>query len=128
MSQWRWLSSEVLYAIHDMQLAQHGGIDGIKDKNLVESALARPRQQDVYGEPPPDAADLAAAYAYAIVRKHGFSDGNKRTAWVAARLFLLDNGVHLTFAASEAITAVLALADGTLPEVGFAAWLRHRMT
>lgn len=127
MSQWRWIGPDVLYAIHDAQLAQHGGIDGVKDKNLVESALARPQQQLTYGEPPPDAAALAAAYAYGIVRNHGFSDGNKRTAWIAARLFLLDNGFTLTFTAEEAITAVLALAAGTCSEVEFAAWIRLRM-
>ena len=128
MSQWRWISPEVLYAIHDAQLAQHGGVDGIKDKNLVESALARPLQQVAYGNPPPDAAALAAAYAYGIVRNHGFSDGNKRTVWIAARLFLLDNGFKLTFSAEEAITAVLALAAGKSSEVEFATWLRSRMT
>lgn len=127
MSQWRWIAPEVLYAIHDAQLAQHGGVDGVKDKNLVESALARPRHQVDYGDPPPDAAALAAAYAYGIVRNHGFSDGNKRTAWITARLFLLDNGFKLAFDAEEAITAVLSLAAGTSSEVEFATWLRVRI-
>ena len=128
MSPWRWISSEVFYAIHDAQLAHHGGVDGVEAKNLVASALARPQQQVAYGDPPPDAAALAAGYAYGIVRNHGFSDGNKRTAWIAARLFLLDNGFKLTFHAEEVITAVLSLAAGTLSEVEFAMWLRKRMT
>lgn len=127
MTHWRWISLEVLFAIHDAQLAQHGGIDGIKDRNLVESALARPQQQASYGTPPPDAAALAAAYAYGMVRNHGFSDGNKRTAWIAARLFLLDNGFNLSFQPADAITAVLALAAGDLSEGQFATWIRCRM-
>jgi len=77
---WDWIQPSVVYAIHDKQLAEHGGAAGIKDCNLIESALARPQQQATNGNPPPDAADLAAAYAFRIVLNHGFNDGNKRTA------------------------------------------------
>ena len=90
---WRWIDASLVYAIHDRQLAEHGGLDGIRDRGGVESALARPRNLAEYGEP--DAAALAAAYAYGLLRNHGFADGNKRTAWVAARLFLADNGCKL---------------------------------
>ena len=128
MTNWRWISPAVLYAVHDAQLAQHGGMDGLRDRNMVESALNRPQQQATYADPPPDAADLAAAYAYGLVRNHGFSDGNKRTAWIAARLFLLDNGLTLVYRQADAIDAVLALAAGTMSEAGFAHWLRVRLT
>jgi death on curing protein len=80
--EWRWVREDVVFAIHEVQLARHGGLDGIRDRNVIESALARPKQQTIYGDPPPDCADLAAAYAYGIARNDGFSDGNKRTAWV----------------------------------------------
>ncbi len=128
MNQWRWISPEVLFAIHDVQLAEHGGIDGIKDINLVQSALARPQQQLADGKPPPDAAALAAAYACGIVRNHGFCDGNKRTAWIAARLFLLDNGFKLRFEQPDAIEVVVGLASGVMSEAQFATWLRERIS
>ena len=82
---WRWIDASLVYAIHDRLLAEHGGLDGIRDRGGVESALARPINLAEYGEP--DASALAAAYAYGFLRNHGFADGNKRTAWVAARLF-----------------------------------------
>jgi death-on-curing protein len=124
---WEWISPSVVYAIHDKQLAEHGGIHGLKDHNLVGSALARPRQLAVYGEPPPDIADLAAAYAYGIARNHGFNDGNKRTAWILARLFLALNGCTLQFRQAEAYETVMALAAGDLGERDFAEWLRQRI-
>lgn len=80
MKSWNWIRTDLVYAVHEMQLVQHGGLDGIRDQNAVESALARPQQLVTYGEPQPDAADLAAAYAYGIACNHGFIDGNKRTA------------------------------------------------
>ncbi|MGI4942036.1 MAG: type II toxin-antitoxin system death-on-curing family toxin, partial [Janthinobacterium lividum] len=89
------------------------------------SALARPQNLAAYGEP--DAAALAAAYAYGIARNHGFSDGNKRAAWVVARLFLADNGYRLRFDAADAVRTVEALAGGALPEEELAAWFRERL-
>jgi death-on-curing protein len=77
---WRWVAKDVVLAIHDRQIAEHGGTSGIRDVGLVDSALARPQNLDAYGQP--DVADLAAAYAYGIAKNHGFADGNKRTAWV----------------------------------------------
>lgn len=126
MTEWRWIAAALVYAIHDRQLAEHGGPDGIRDEGAVESALARPRNLVAYGEP--DAADLAAAYAYGLARSHGFSDGNKRTAWIVARLFLADNGYHLQFDKIDAVKVVTALAAGLLAESELAAWFRERLT
>ena len=89
--EWKWFDPHVVQAIHKSQIARHGGLDGVRDAGLIESALARPRNLAAYGDP--DAADLAAAYACAIAKNHGFLDGYKRTAWVAARAFLADNGL-----------------------------------
>lgn len=125
MTAWRWISAGLAYAIHDRQLAEHGGPDGVRDPGAVESALARPQNLAAYGTP--DAADLAAAYAYGLARNHGFVDGNKRTAWVVARLFLADNGYRLRFDPVEAVKTVEALAAGSLDESQLAAWFRDRL-
>jgi len=122
---WRWVSAQVVYAIHDRQLAQHGGLSGIRDLGAVESALARPQNLAAYGTP--DACHLAAAYAFGLARNHGFSDGNKRTAWVTARLFLADNGSRLRFDPADAIRTVEAVAGGTLAEDSLAAWFREQL-
>lgn len=122
---WRWLSPQVILAVHDRQLAEHGGPSGLRDPGAVESALARPQNLAAYGEP--DAAALAAAYAYGLACNHGFTDGNKRTAWISARLFLADNAVTLTFDKMDAVRIVEGLAAGTVSEEAFAAWLRERM-
>jgi death-on-curing protein len=125
MTVWRWVTAEVLHAIHDRQIAEHGGPDGVRDNGAIESALARPRNLAAYGKP--DAADLAAAYAYGLARNHGFVDGNKRAAWIAARLFLADNGYRLRFDPADAVRTVEALAADTLDEGGLAAWFRDRL-
>lgn len=127
MTTWRWIRTDLVYAVHESQLARHGGLDGIRDKNAVESAIARPKQQNSYGEPKPDAADLAAAYAYSLARNHGFSDGNKRTAWVIARVFLADNGIALSFDSVDAIRTMEAVAGGSLDEKQLADWFRQRI-
>ena len=119
---WRWLSPQVILAVHDAQLAEHGGPPGVRDPGAVESALARPQNLAAYGEP--DAAALAAAYAFGLARNHGFVDGNKRMAWIAARLFLADNGVRLVFDKAEAVKMVEGLAAGVVTEEAFAGWLR----
>src|SRR5262245_42054832 len=124
MTAWRWLSSAIVYALHDRQIAEHGGPDGIRDQGAIESALARPLNLVAYGEP--DAADLAAAYAFGLARNHGFVDGNKRTAWLAARLFLADNGHRLSFDKIEAVWLVEALAAGKIEETELARWFRER--
>ena len=124
MKEWRWVGLDVVYAIHDRQLAEHGGLDGVRDAGLLESALARAQNLHAYGEP--DAFDLSAAYAYGIARNHPFSDGNKRTAWIVARLFLADNGCKLRYQPADAITAMQSVAAGTLTEAELADWLRSR--
>ena len=125
MSDWRWVGAEVVLAIHDRQIAEHGGLDGVRDIGAVLSALARPQNQAAYGET--DVADLAAAYACGLARNHGFADGNKRTAWVVARLFLADNGVLLRFEAVDAIRTMESVAAGGLQEAALAAWFRARI-
>jgi death-on-curing protein len=109
-------------AIHEELLVAHGGAAGIRDRGLLESALARPQHIAAYADP--DIFDLAAAYASGIVRNHPFIDGNKRTGFMAAYTFLGLNRQQLVASEAEATAAVLELAAGTLPEAGFAAWLR----
>ena len=122
---WRWVRADVVYAIHDAQLAEHGGPPGLRDKGALESALARPRNKAAYGKA--DAAALAAAYAYGLVRNHPFADGNKRTCWVVARVFLADNGYGLQFDPGDAVRTVEALAAGKMSEAELAGWLRKRV-
>lgn len=124
MTQWRWLAPETVYAIHDRQLAEHGGLEGIKDLGAVESALARPVRLAEYENP--DVFDLAACYLWGIVRNHGFSDGNKRTAWVIARVFLADHGVRIAFEKTEAVRTVELAAAGETSQKELAAWFRNR--
>jgi death on curing protein len=119
---WRWIFAPVIHAVHDQQLAEHGGPSGVRDQGGVESALARPQNLAAYGEP--EAAALAAAYAFGLARNHGFVDGNKRTAWIAARLFLADNGFAPVFDKAEAVRMVEGLAAGGVTEEAFARWLR----
>ena len=121
----RFLGADVARAVHDRQLAEHGGLAGVKDDGLLESAMARPVNKFGYGED--DLFALAASYAFGIARNHPFADGNKRTAWVMARLFLKLNGVEIAFDKADAIRTMLALAAGELPEDELAAWFRaHR--
>ncbi len=127
MKSWRWVGSDLVYAIHEIQLARYGGLDGIRDKNAIDSALSRSEQQHTYGDPKPDAADLAAAYTYGLVRNHGFSDGNKRTAWVTGRVFLADNGISLQFGAFDAIKLMEGVAAGSISETELSDWFRHHM-
>ena len=126
MTSWRWVDATVVLAIHDRQLSEHGGLGRIRDQGAVESALAKPENLAAYGEP--DAAGLAAAYAFGLARNHGFSDGNKRTAWVVARLFLADNGYRLRFDPMDAVKTVEAVAAGTMHEDVLAAWFRDRLS
>ncbi|CAN5721741.1 type II toxin-antitoxin system death-on-curing family toxin [soil metagenome] len=125
LSDWRFIGESVALAVHDRGLARHGGAEGLRDPGALQGALARPRQLAAYGEP--DAADLAAAYAFGIAKAHAFVDGNKRTAWVVLRLFLADSGRHLAFERAEAVEAMVDLAAGTLPESDFAAGIRARL-
>lgn len=125
MTDWKWLRSETAEAIHDEQLAEHGGSAGVRDAGALLSALARPQNLAAYGDP--DAADLAAAYAFGVARNHPFVDGNKRTAWVLARLFLEKNGIGLRFQQAQAVIVMLDLAAGELTENELADWFRERI-
>ena len=125
MTAWRWVALEAVYAIHDRQLSEHGGGQGVRDQGAIESAMARPRNLTAYGEP--DVAALAAAYAFGLARNHGFVDGNKRTAWIVARLFLADNGVRLSYDKADAVRTMESLAAGRIDEDVLADWFRDRM-
>jgi death-on-curing protein len=119
---WRWLAADVLLAVHEEQLAEHGGAAGVRDLGLFESALARPQNVAAYGNP--DAADLAASYGVGLAKNHPFIDGNKRTAFVAVELFLALNGHDLVADDADCVLTMLSVAAGSLDEPGFAAWLR----
>ncbi|HEX2553699.1 MAG TPA: type II toxin-antitoxin system death-on-curing family toxin [Microvirga sp.] len=126
MTSFRWLARRTILAVHAAQIAEHGGIAGIRDEGLLESALARPEHKAHYGEADP--AVLAAAYAYGIARNHPFLDGNKRTAFVAMELFLMKNGFLLTASDEDAVVTFLRLAAGDLAEDDLAAWIRQSLT
>ena len=119
---WSWIGLNVVLAIHDRQIAEHGGSDGIRDLGAIESALARPLNLAAYGDP--DAALLAATYMYGLAKNHGFIDGNKRVAWIVGRLFLLDNGYRLVSDPLEAIRIMESVAAGRAGETELAEWLR----
>ena len=122
---WRWLDRKLILAIHEEQLAEHGGGTGVRDANLLDSDLTRPEQLAHYGTP--DAADLAASYGFVLSRNHPFIDGNKRTAFVAVELFLALNGFDLMATDAHCAVNMLDLAAGTLPEADFAAWIRQHI-
>lgn len=118
----RWVGAQVALAIHDRQLAEHGGPAGVRDAGAFESALARPVNRWAYGED--DLCALAAAYAFGVARNHPFADGNKRTAWTLARVFLIKNRLEIVFDERDAITTVETLAAGELTEEELADWFR----
>ena len=109
-----WIADGVVLAIHRRQLAEHGGLDGIRDEGLLQSALYRPQNLLAYSESPPDVASLAAAYAYGIVKNHPFVDGNKRTAYVVMRTFLKLNGYDIQSSSEEKYQVWISLAEGKL--------------
>ena len=119
-----WLEKPLVLAIHERQLAEHGGGSGVRDETLLESALAKPQQLHPYGDRAPDLADLAAALAFGIARNPPFVDGNKRTAYIACRTFLALNDADLAATAEVKYVTMLALAEGHLSAPDFAAWLR----
>jgi death-on-curing protein len=124
-AEWIWVAPEVALAAHAEQITEHGGGEGVRDPGALESAMARPRNLAVYGDP--DAAALAAAYAFGIARTHPFVDGNKRTAVVVSEAFLLLNGHTLEASDAELVVAFLALAAGELSEDEMADWFRQRL-
>ncbi|MFZ5616622.1 MAG: type II toxin-antitoxin system death-on-curing family toxin [Pseudomonadota bacterium] len=119
---WRWVPKGSVFGIHAKSLAAYGGADGVRDEGLLESALARPENLAAYGEP--DIFDLAAAYAFGIVRNHPFVDGNKRAAFLTAAVFLELNRYSLAATEPEATATMLAFASGEVSEEDFARWLR----
>ena len=122
---WIWLNSAVIIAVHEAQLAEHGGGMGVRDQNLLISALTRPQNLAAYGTP--DAADLAAAYGFGISRNHAFIDGNKRTGFVAAEMFLNLNGYQLSADDANSAVTMLAVSAGDITEAEFAAWIRQHV-
>ena len=127
MSQWYWLTREAVIAMHEDQLAEHGGGVGLRAQDLLDTALAKPLQLVAYGDPPPDAAALAATYAYGLARLHPFIDGNKRTSLVAAESFLALQGFDLDATDEECVRIWLQIATGELDEPAIAEWLRARL-
>ena len=125
MTDWIWIATDVALAAHREQLAEHGGGQGVRDERLLDSAMARAPNLAAYGEP--DAAALAATYAYGIARNHPFVDGNKRTAVVVSETFLVLNGYALNATDAELVVAFLALASGDLSEEELADWFRTRL-
>jgi len=119
---WHWLREDVVVAMHSEQITEHGGRTGIRDAGLLSSALARPQNQAAYGDF--SVFDLAAAYAFGIISNHPFVDGNKRTGFLAAYVFLYLNGWELIASEAEAVTAALALALKDMDETGFSNWLK----
>jgi death on curing protein len=117
-----WLSRELVLAIHDEQLAEHGGAGGLRDPGLLDSALARPANRAGYAEP--DVAELAALYALGIARNHPFIDGNKRTAYVALETFLALNGLRFPVSDAHAVIFTLQMAAGDMDDDAFIDWVR----
>lgn len=117
-----WVSRSVVLAVHEQQIAEHGGTQGVRDLGLLESALARPQNLAAYGEP--DIAAMAAAYAFGIARNHPFLDGNKRTSYVVTRVFLTLNGMDLVADDATRLQVWLNLGAGDLTEEKLAEWLR----
>ena len=119
---WKWIAPSVVDAIHDAQLAEHGGLAGTRDPGALASALARPQNLALYEAP--DVAALAAAYGYGISRNHAFLDGNKRTGFLAAVLFCALNGYRIEAPHPECVLTMLGVASGEITEDAFADWIR----
>ena len=124
MTQLVWVADEVVRAIHEEQLSEHGGLSGVRDRGAVLSALARPRNLFAYDDCV-DVAQLAAAYIYGIVKNHGFADGNKRTSLVVGDMFLMLNGYELTSSPASNVLTIVAVADGTMAEKELTEWVRE---
>ncbi len=119
---WRWVDKRALLLLHDESLAEHGGLSGLRDEGLLDSALARPLNLAAYGDP--DGCELASSYCVGLAKNHPFVDGNKRAAFLALGLFLYLNGQRLTATQAEATLAVLAVAASEWDEATLTAWLR----
>jgi death-on-curing protein len=120
---WNWIDKRVLLLLHDESLAEHGGLSGMRDEGLLDSALARPDNLAAYGEP--DVADLAASYTVGLAKNHPFVDGNKRAAFLAIGLFLFVNGYRLEATQADATVTMLAVSAGEIDETALAEWIRQ---
>lgn len=125
MSDWKWVNRRVLLLLHDEGLVEHGGAPGLRDEGLLDSALARPLNLALYGEP--DVASLAAAYGVGLAKNHPFIDGNKRVAFLAVGLFLAVNGFQLHASQANATLTMMAVAAGDLGDAALAQWIRDHM-
>ncbi len=123
----QWIRLDVVLAIHAEQLAEHGGLEGLRDQSGLESAIASPRNLLAYGSPTPDIAALAAQYAFAIGCNQVFIDGNKRTALVVCRTFLILNGHDLDASQDEKYTVIMKMANREIDAATLAAWIRARL-
>lgn len=122
MTEFVWIKEQVVWAIHEAQLAEHGGAAGVREAGLLASALARPLNLAAYGNP--TVVECAAAYGFGISRNHPFIDGNKRTAFVCMELFLALNGLRLVATDLECVQTMLAVAAGEMDETALSAWLQ----
>lgn len=127
MTNFVWVLKEIVLAVHDEQLAEHGGLEGVRDMGMLDSALVRPHHMITYDNCN-DPAKLAAAYVYGISRNHPFIDGNKRVAFVVAVLFLHLNGYKLTAADSDCVITMLSVASGKVSEDTLAEWFQKNIT
>lgn len=125
MSELKWILEETVYAVHQRQIAEHGGTQGVRDEGLLLSALARPQNLLAYGEDV-DISQLAASYAFGIAKNHPFLDGNKRTAYVVMRTFLLVNGFDIVATQEEKYLTILKLAEGNLSEEELVIWIKEK--
>lgn len=122
-----WVRDDVVLAVHRRQIAEHGGMDGVRDISLLQSALSKPKNLFFYEENI-RLERLATSYAYGIARNHPFLDGNKRTAFVVCRLFLKLNGIELNASAEAKYTTFIHLAEGSLSEAALTDWIQEHST
>ena len=122
MQVWKWVDKQLLITLHDESLSMHGGLSGIRDEGLLDSALNRAPNLAMYGEP--DYADLAAAYGFGLAKNHAFVDGNKRAAFLSVGLFLMLNGWRLSATQVGATLTIQDVAAGDIDETAFASWIR----
>jgi death on curing protein len=123
-----WLDIAVIHAVHEAQISEHGGGIGVRDANLLESALSRPIEHASYADPTPDVPAVTAIYGIAFVRNHPFIDGNKRTGLIATELFLRRNGFRLIADNAACVVEILALAAGERTDEQFTDWVRRHAT
>lgn len=119
-----WIAKKLVMAVHHELLERHGGARGLRDEKLLESALARPQNLFAYADP--GLCDMAAAYAGGIIRNHPFADGNKRTGFVLAAIFLDSNGLEMTATEEEVVAMTVAFAADEIEEAGYTQWLKDK--